>query len=518
MQDGVGLLRIPIRPYLLWVIGGIALILITLFGLRGLTGGDPEEAVAATNTPTATVTNTPIPRAADYLEQLSRDPELAGRIVTGRQMLQMGVPGAEMLALAGFFIPDDPLDFVYSIEDVMPGVASNWVDMMYYFGGTVYLTEDAENPIFNDSLFECGQRGQRTVVCPEDVLPMPGGEIVVAVMVLAEPLPEPVRDPDPGGNPSLQAGENLHTYAFVADSDGDPSNNFQYQSPYNWDYFQDTDLWYQLIGNPSSGTWIAVVGGPRYGAQTASALRVVIEEDTITFFIPAAEFGDLDLVRYRLSAFQHDGSYRAAVSSGDVSGENPAVAPIPLIRTTIEAFGSSEDSLNLLLPTPFPTGDEGSEAQDTATPQAPTETPSATSTPSPTVTPSPTLPPTAALDPAEEQALAFLQAMQAAHDNGDSAFLYDHLHEAVLSRYGEQQCQLYLDSVTGSITNLEALDSDYPVEFIYATDDLETSLSGAVRLDIRYEAQGETFEGLLHILVENGESQWFTDCGDPLTP
>lgn len=510
------------------IVGGLGLLVALYFGLRGILGEGSEAVpvVVETNTPTATVTVTPAPRAADYLEQLSRDPSLAGRIVTGRQLLQMGVPGADMRDLVNLFTPDDALDYVYSIEGISCGLFSNWVDMMYFLGGTVYLTEDAENPIYNDSLFECGQTGERTVVCPENVLPMPGGEMVVAVMVLAEPLPEPVRDPDPNGNPIVQPGEDQHIYAFVADTDGDPSNNFEYQSPYNWDYFQGTDVWYQLVGNPSSGTWIAVVGGPRYGSQVDSALRVVIERDTITFFIPANEFGDLDLVRYRLSAFQHDGSYRAAVSSGDVSGENPAQEPLPLIRTTIEAVGPSEDTLALLLPTPVPGAeDHGNEATPepaTETPQpTATATPTSTATSTATATPSPTPQPTATepvLDPAEEQALAFLEDMGTAHHDGDSAFLYEHLHPAVLERYGELQCQLYLDRVTGSISELEALGVDFPVEFLYSTDGLETTLPDAVRLAIRYQAQGETYEGDLHILIQGGESFWFTDCGDPVTP
>ncbi|MBN2556754.1 MAG: hypothetical protein JXA97_12510 [Anaerolineales bacterium] len=507
------------RAMLPWIVGGIALLMILAFGLRALIGGGPEpvEVPAETNTPTATNTETAVPGPADYMEQLSRDPEMAGRIVTGRQMLQLGMPGADMLAFANLFTADNALDYVYSIEDISCGLFSNLVDMMYFFGGTVYLTEDAEGPIFNDSLFECGQIGERTVVCPDNVLPMPGGEMVVAVMVLAEPLPEPIRDPDPNGNPILQPGEDQHIYAFVADTDGDPANNFQFQPPYNWDYFQGTDVWYQLTGNPSSGTWIAVVGGPRYGSQVDSAMRAVIEGDTITFFIPADEFGDLDQVRYRLSAFQHDGSYRAAVSSGDVSGENPAQEPIPLIRTGIEVYGPSEDTLALVLNTP--SGESaGSETEnETPTPVPPMETAQATITPTSTPMPSPTAT-VAALDPETEQAIAFIAAMNAAHEDGDSRFLYSHLHEAVLERYGPSQCQLYLEQVAGSISDLEATDVVHPVDFTYSTDGVGLFVPDAVRLEIRYVAQGETHEGVMHILLEDGEGKWFTDCGQPLSP
>jgi len=162
---------------------------------------------------------------------------------------------------------------------------------------------------------------------------------------------------------------------------------------------------------------------------------------------------------------------------------------------------------------------------DAATPEPATETPqpTATSTPTstPTATPSPTPQPTATepvLDPAEEQALAFLEDMGTAHDDGDSTFLYEHLHAAVLDRYGAAQCQLYLEQVVGSISELVAVDTDYPVEFNYSTDGLEQLLPGAVRVSIQYEAQGDIYTGEMHILIEDGQSQWFTDCGDPITP
>ena len=513
------------RPMLPWIVGGIALLMILAFGLRALIGGGSETVTEAvvTDEPTATITETAVPGPADYMEQLSRDPEMAGRIVTGRQMLQLGMPGADMLAFANLFTADNALDYVYSIEDISCGLFSNLVDMMYYFGGTVYLTEDAEVSSNNVSLFECGQQGERTVVCPENVLPMPEGEMVVAAMVLAEPLPQPVREPDPSGNPSLQSGEDLHIYAFVADSDGDTANNYQYQSPYNWDYFQNTDLWFQLIGNPSSGTWLTMVGGPGWG-QRESALRVIIEEATITFFIPADEFGDLDLVRYRMSAFQHDGSYRAAVSSGDVSGENPAQEPIPLIRTGFE-LSPSEETLSLVLDTssaePAESRSEGetptsipstATAQTTETPTAaPTLTLALTPIPSPTVT-------EAALDPETEQAIAFIAAMNAAHEENDSSFLYSHLHDAVLERYGTSQCQLYLEQAVGSISDLEATDVVHPVDFTYSTDGVGLLIPDAVRLEIHYLAQGEIHEGVMHILLEDGEWKWFTDCGEPLSP
>ena len=38
-----------------------------------------------------------------------------------------------------------------------------------------------------------------------------------------------------------------------------PANNFQYVDPYNWDYFQGTDRWYELSWNPDLGQWTVYV-------------------------------------------------------------------------------------------------------------------------------------------------------------------------------------------------------------------------------------------------------------------
>ena len=114
-------------------------------------------------------------------------------------------------------------------------------------------------------------------------------------------------------------------------------------------------------------------------------------------------------------------------------------------------------------------------------------------------------------------AVAFLAEHSRAHANDDSALLYARLHGEVIERYGTSQCQLYLEKVVGSISDLEALSTTFPVVFHYSTDDLETAIPDAVRLNIRYQVQDQTSEGEMHLVEENGEMRWFTDCGEPLS-
>ena len=58
------------------------------------------------------------------------------------------------------------------------------------------------------------------------------------------------------------------------------------------------------------------------GLYPGSAARVVIEGDTIVFFIPASEF-DIELPPYRLTSFGHDGAYSESDRGADITGVDP---------------------------------------------------------------------------------------------------------------------------------------------------------------------------------------------------
>lgn len=140
-----------------------------------------------------------------------------------------------------------------------------------------------------------------------------------------------------------------------------------------------------------------------------------------------------------------------------------------------------------------------------------------TSTINPTLSP-PTEDPGGSPTPnPEAEAVALLTELSRAHADGDSVLLYARLHGEVIERYGASQCQLYLERVAGSISDLEVLSTTFPVVFHYSTDDLETALPDAVSLNIRFQAQNQTTEGEMHTVEENGEMRWFTDCGEPLS-
>lgn len=444
--------------------------------------------------PAATSPATEAPLAFDYpptpppptftpsLEELL-DRYSASFRSSARAWLEMGLPADDVASMGGFMLSDPQGDGIYSIKGVEPGISSPLADIQSYLVASLALVPGAEEPIFNQSIFECGDRSRRTVICALDSLPMPPGNLVAATIVLAEPIPSPSQPFDPQAMLPIPSGDVMLVYAFVVDRDGDPSNNFRAVPPYDWDYYQGTDTWYELVGDPEYGLWelYATDASRRPFPSTA---RAVIDGNTITFFIAAGELGDLSLVRYRMSAFQTDGSYRPEISTGDVTGDDPQQDLLPILETDLTVHGPPADML--LAPQP-------------ATPTAPTST--AGPDPTPDI---------------ESQTRAFLAEFSAAQEQQDVDFLLEHLGAASLARYGEDQCRSYLQAYAGTVTSIEVLSTSYPVLFEYATDGRQVSLPGAVRVEIQFLARGEPSEGSMHVVLEGGKGFWFTDCGEPL--
>ena len=213
------------------------------------------------------------------------------------------------IALAYLLDPEG--DWIYSISTQVILEQLAQTDIMGYLGIWLRLNSQAAGSWFNNSYFPCNQEiPGGIVVCPESAADMPEGRILMLVMQLAEPVP-------------LADSDHFYTYAAVLDADGNKANNFQFNPPYDWDYWQNTDRWYILDWNPELGSWSFNV--PDINKQSFSDIsnaRAVIYEDMVVFFIPADEFS-VDYPAFRLSAFGHDGSYSPDVSSGDVTGANP---------------------------------------------------------------------------------------------------------------------------------------------------------------------------------------------------
>jgi len=414
---------------------------------------------------------TPTPSLDQLLDNLSTPYRSLARA-----WLEMGLPPDEVATLLSYLMPDPQGDGIYSIQGVTPGIISALADIRWFLVHSLALVPGAEDLIFNQSIFKCSDRSPRAVICPADVLPMPPGDLVAATMILDGPIPAPAQPFDPEANLPIPSSDMMLVYAFVVDRNGDPTDNFNAVPPYDWDYYQGTDTWYELVGDPEYGLWVLYATDARR-QPFASTARAVIDGDSITFFVAAEELGDLSVVRYRMSAFQTDGSYQPEVSTGDVTGADPQQELIPILETNLTVLGPSPDSMA-----------DGPAAEPVAT-----------------VTPD-----------IEAETRSFIAAFSRAHEEGDVDFLYVHLGLPSLDRYGPAQCRGYLEARVGTATEIEVVSTEYPVDFNYSTDGRSTLIPGAIRVNIHFLALGEPTDASMHVLIDGGQAYWFTDCGDPV--
>ena len=265
-----------------------------------------QVAVIPTNTPRSTTPPEPtmtVPEAFDFIMKRGNFSEV--------QKAQLAIA----------YLLDPEGDWIYSIADQVILTQLIQTDIQGYYGVPVSLNKVSADNWFSDSNLPCNQDIEGGwVVCQQPAQPMPEGEVLILAMQLGDESPP--MDPD-----------HYYTYAAVLDADGDPSNNFQFVPPYNWDYFQNTDRWYMMDWNPLTGNWtLDVVQAQPDPNPVPSKARVVVTGDVMTFIIPGEEYSAV-LPGFRLTAFGHDGTYAPGASCGDVTGGNPKESLlIPLIK------------------------------------------------------------------------------------------------------------------------------------------------------------------------------------------
>lgn len=234
------------------------------------------------------------------------------------------------LRRAAFLFGDILEDIRDSISFNSPTYEVFHIDMEAY-GAAKYGYDSLQVEFtFNESIVECGERTEDLVVaCSEaGVLDMPPGDVGVFVMDLAGDVP-------------LSGGDHSLIYSVVLDSDADPADNWVFNPPFDWDFFQGTDRWYELTYDHRSDTWFLTVtqltpAGQVPNTTEPSTVRAVVEGDMVAFFISMSEFRSPEPA-YRFSAFGHDGFFSENDRGGDVSGSDPTEPSIILTGETLEA-------------------------------------------------------------------------------------------------------------------------------------------------------------------------------------
>jgi len=136
-------------------------------------------------------------------------------------------------------------------------------------------------------------------------------------------------DADVASEPGLQ-----YEYSVVWESNEDPSDDWQFQGEFDWDFYRGTDRWYRLITEGGSGEWSLVVNDLTGGEPYASGARALVKGPVVLWVIPMWEF-ESEQPAYRVSAFRHDGTFDPEFGAGDVSGADPTEPPIPITLTDI---------------------------------------------------------------------------------------------------------------------------------------------------------------------------------------
>jgi hypothetical protein len=134
---------------------------------------------------------------------------------------------------------------------------------------------------------------------------------------------------------------------------------------------------------------------------------------------------------------------------------------------------------------------------------------------SPAPVPSASLSPTPSPSAAAETVQAFLPLFAAAFRSGDSAFLLAHLHPAVITLYGQQQCETYTGTLTDPTRAYRITSVSAPGTYAYSPDGRSIQVPDVLTVRVRQTAYGQKVSGPIHLAVVDGTVRWFTDCGTP---
>ena len=134
---------------------------------------------------------------------------------------------------------------------------------------------------------------------------------------------------------------------------------------------------------------------------------------------------------------------------------------------------------------------------------------------SPAPVPSGSLSPTPSPSAAAETVRAFLPLFAAAFRSGDAAFLLARLHPAVITLYGQRQCETYTATLTDPTRAYRITSVSAPGTYAYSPDGRSIRVPDVLTVRVRQTAHGQRVNGPIHLAIVDGTVRWFTDCGTP---
>lgn len=296
------------------IVTAIVVVFALLFWVCDPLGGDDGDLIT---TPTIDATTSTIPAGATTttaaVTTTTLDPlaDVPGPVRSAIQPLDADPATMRLRILADLL--GRLIDSISQNEPGYEGPELDIVDAFILWGRVSRLGVDQA---FNDSVYECGSTDP-VVVCAAEVQDMPEGEVLVVAVRHQTTVP-------------IASTEKSYIYSLVFESDGDPANDWVFNPPFDWDFFQGTDRWYEAIYEHATGTWILGVTQVSAGNELArplpSAVRAVIIDEWVIWFVPSSEIPDFP-GRLRAVAFGHDGNFTPATRGGDVTGDDPTEPP-----------------------------------------------------------------------------------------------------------------------------------------------------------------------------------------------
>jgi hypothetical protein len=206
--------------------------------------------------------------------------------------------------------PDELQDWIDSISTAIASWTSGLIDIAMF--GSVGATVTADAAAQNATFVTANENAQ--LVTEDGDGTLEPGDYIIARMQLDD---------------IVDGGSSDHRLIFSAvfDSDGDAANNWVPIDPWDWDFFQGADRWYQLMRSAGGSSWslsCTQVDSSQATAAAPTDALALVYGSYITFLIPINEI-PAAAPTYRLTAYGDDGAWSEDDRGGDVPDENPTL-------------------------------------------------------------------------------------------------------------------------------------------------------------------------------------------------
>lgn len=122
------------------------------------------------------------------------------------------------------------------------------------------------------------------------------------------------------------------------------------------------------------------------------------------------------------------------------------------------------------------------------------------------------LAPTVATIALPDHIQTFIDDLQEAFEDADTAFLRKHLHPAVVDQYGLDACRTHLDSLALGTLSIAPTAFTELATWTMALDDIEVLVPDVIRIEY---VNPEGAERVFHVGEVDGKLHYFLDCGVP---